>query len=111
MKKHARETFDTILSNNYVGLAERLAISWELNQALDEGTNPPEIQEMTQRVDDLLIGYKLLGAGGGGYLLMFAKSADAAVKAKRLLDENPPNTRARFVDFRISHTGFRVSRS
>ncbi len=111
MKEHARETFNTILSNNYNGLAERVAISWELNQQLDEGTNPPGIQQMINVVDDYLLGYKLLGAGGGGYLLMFAKSMDAAVRVKKLLEKKPPNSRARFVDFNISSSGFQVSRS
>ncbi|MCK5067377.1 MAG: bifunctional fucokinase/L-fucose-1-P-guanylyltransferase [Bacteroidales bacterium] len=111
MKVHAKETFDTILANDYQGLAEKVAISWALNQQLDEGTNPPVIREITRRVDDYLLGYKLLGAGGGGYLLMFAKSAEAALKAKRTLEATPPNPRARFVDFAISETGLQVSRS
>ncbi len=111
MKEHARETFETILSNNYEGLAQKVALSWELNQRLDEGTNPPVIRQMIGVVDDFLIGYKLLGAGGGGYLLMFAKSVDAATKVKKLLEKKPPNTRARFVDFNISQTGLQVSRS
>ena len=111
MKEHARETFETILRNDYEGVAARVAHSWELNQRLDEGTNPEVIQGITGMVDDLLLGYKLLGAGGGGYLLMFAKSAEAAVKVKRLLESKPPNSRARFVDFSVSETGFQVSRS
>ncbi|MFO7669190.1 MAG: bifunctional fucokinase/fucose-1-phosphate guanylyltransferase [Bacteroidales bacterium] len=111
MQEHARETFETILRNDYFGVAARVAHSWDLNQRLDEGTNPPVIREITGMVDDLLLGYKLLGAGGGGYLLMFAKSAEAAIKAKRLLESKPPNNRARFVDFRVSKTGFQVSRS
>ncbi len=111
MKEHARETFETILRNDYEGVAARVAHSWELNQRLDEGTNPAVIREITGMVDDLLLGYKLLGAGGGGYLLMFAKSAESAVKAKRLLESKPPNNRARFVDFCVSKTGFQVSRS
>lgn len=111
MKEHARETFNTILGNNYNGLAERVGISWELNQQLDEGTNPPVIQNIISNIDDYLIGYKLLGAGGGGYLLMFAKSLEAAVRVKKLLEKKPPNARARFVDFQISGTGFQVSRS
>ncbi len=111
MKEHARETFETILRNDYEGLAERIAHSWDLNQRLDEGTNPEVIREITSLVDDLLLGYKLLGAGGGGYLLMFAKSAEAALKTKRILEASPPNSRARFVDFAVSKSGFQVSRS
>ena len=111
MKQHARETFETILVNDYQGLARKVAISWELNQQLDEGTNPPVIQEIIRGVDDYLLGYKLLGAGGGGYLLMFAKSVEAAIKAKKILESDPPNFRARFVDFSVSDTGFQVSRS
>ncbi|MEA3463060.1 MAG: bifunctional fucokinase/L-fucose-1-P-guanylyltransferase, partial [Bacteroidota bacterium] len=111
MKVHARETFNTILGNDYEGLAEKVAISWMLNQRLDEGTNPPVIRAITKRVDDYLLGYKLLGAGGGGYLMMFAKSAEAALKARKNLESNPPNARARFVDFSISGSGLQVSRS
>jgi len=111
MRHHARETFDTLLRNDYEGLAEKIAISWDLNQRLDEGTNPPVIRSIIGRVDDLLLGYKLLGAGGGGYLLMLAKSTEAAVRVKSQLEKDPPNSRARFVDFSVSRSGFQVSRS
>ncbi len=111
MKHHAVETFHSLLHNDYQGLAGRVAYSWQLNQRLDEGTNPPVIQEIVRRVDDLMLGYKLLGAGGGGYLLMFAKSPEAAVRARKVLESDRPNKRARFVDFTVSGTGFQVSRS
>ncbi len=111
MKVHARETFDTILGNDYEGLSQKVAISWAMNQDLDQGTNPEVISKIIARVDDYLLGYKLLGAGGGGYLMMFAKTADAAMRAKQNLESNPPNARARFVDFTVSKTGFQVSRS
>jgi galactokinase/mevalonate kinase-like predicted kinase len=111
MKVHAKETFEAILASDYKGLAEKVAISWDLNQRLDEGTNPPVIQEIIRRVDEYLLGYKLLGAGGGGYLLMFAKSAEAALRARQDLESKPPNSKARFVDFTISTGGFQVSRS
>jgi galactokinase/mevalonate kinase-like predicted kinase len=111
MKIHALETFDTILGNHYEGLAEKVAVSWALNQQLDRGTNPPPVRGIIERVSDYLLGHKLLGAGGGGYLLMFAKSADAAHRARKELESDPPNARARFVDFSVSQTGFQVSRS
>jgi galactokinase/mevalonate kinase-like predicted kinase len=111
MKAHAVETFETILAGDYERLADKVAISWELNQQLDEGTNPPVIREIIRQVDDYLLGYKLLGAGGGGYLFMLAKSAEAAARARTVLEKDPPNARSRFVDFKVSSTGFQVSRS
>jgi len=111
MKFHALETFETILGNDYAGLAQKVAHSWELNQRLDEGTNPPAISRITRQIDDYLLGYKLLGAGGGGYLFMMAKSREAAVRVRNILESDPPNPRARFVDFAVSKSGFQLSRS
>ena len=53
---------------------------------------------------------RLLGAGGGGCLLIFAADQPAAAKIKRALNDNPPNARARLVDFRVSETGMHVAR-
>ncbi|MEZ5069613.1 MAG: hypothetical protein R2751_01255 [Bacteroidales bacterium] len=111
MKLHARETFDVMLRNDYEGLASRVAHSWDLNQRLDSGTNPPPVKAIVDRIADLSLGHKLLGAGGGGYLLILSKSPEAAQRIRRLLEANPPNPRARFVDFRVSDTGFQISRS
>ncbi len=85
--------------------------SWELNCALDAGTNTPAIQALLDRTGDWLEGAKLLGAGGGGYLLMVAKDADAAARVRRELTANPPNGGARFVDLGVSETGLQVTRS
>jgi len=53
----------------------------------------------------------LLGAGGGGYVLIFAKDIEAAARVRTILNTNPINKRARFVDWSISTDGFKVSRS
>ena len=58
-----------------------------------------------------LAGCKLLGAGGGGYLLMLAKDSSAAQKVKEHLTATPPNSRARFVTIDVSRTGLQVTRS
>jgi len=52
-----------------------------------------------------------LGRAAGGYLLFLAKDPAAAVRLKAELQSNPPNPRARFVDFNLSETGLQVTRS
>ncbi len=67
--------------------------------------------DIVGRVSDLTLGYKLPGAGGGGYLYMVAKDPQAAARIRSILTECPPNSRARFVEMTLSDTGFQVSRS
>ncbi len=85
--------------------------SWSLNQRLDAGTNPPEVQQILDRAGDYVGAAKLLGAGGGGYLLLFGKDETAAARIKQRLTQHPPNARARFVDFSLSETGLQLTRS
>lgn len=96
---------------DYEMLLEAIRNSWSLNQRLDAGTNPPEVRRILESVKDYLAAAKLLGAGGGGYLLMFGKDQTAASRIKQSLTANPPNARARFVDFSLSETGLQLTRS
>ncbi len=96
---------------DYQMLAAAVRASWQLNQRLDSGTNPPGVQAILDSIGGQLAAAKLLGAGGGGYLLLFARGEAAAARIKQVLTERPPNPRARFVDFSLSQTGLQVTRS
>ena len=52
--------------------------TWQQNKLLDAGTEPEIVAQLCRRIDDLCWGYKLPGAGGGGYLYMVAKDPEAA---------------------------------
>lgn len=108
---NASAAFHAIQRSDRTGLVESVRKSWELNQRLDSGTNPPEVQAILSDVSDYLEATKLLGAGGGGYLLMFAKDEEAAAHLRKKLAENPPNERARFVAMSLSDTGLQLTRS
>ena len=85
--------------------------SWEQNKALDAGTNPPAVERLISCIKDYTLGYKLPGAGGGGYLYIVAKDPEAALQIRRLLTADPQNDNARFVEMRLSDKGLQVSRS
>jgi galactokinase/mevalonate kinase-like predicted kinase len=104
-------TCDAIQRNDWTALGEAVRRSWQLNQRLDRGTNPPVVQAILAPITDYLSAAKLLGAGGGGYLLLFAKDDAAARRIRETLEKNPPNSKARFVNLSLSDTGLQVTRS
>jgi galactokinase/mevalonate kinase-like predicted kinase len=62
-------------------------------------------------VDDLCLGYKLPGAGGGGYLYMVAKDPEAVARIKQTITACHKSENARFVDMTLSTNGLQISRS
>jgi galactokinase/mevalonate kinase-like predicted kinase len=108
---NAARAGDALQRCDYLELTRVIEQSWRLNQQLDAGTNTPEVQSILDSVKPHLAAAKLLGAGGGGYLLMFARDEDAAREIRRTLLAHPPNAGARFVDFSLSETGLQVTRS
>jgi galactokinase/mevalonate kinase-like predicted kinase len=111
MKHHAIDMYEAIQGNDFERMGLLMRKSWIQNQQLDIGTNPPEIKALTEMIDDLCLGYKLPGAGGGGFLYMVAKDPDAAARIRKILLDHPLHRNARFVDMSLSTTGLQVSRS
>jgi len=109
--RNARFTADAVQRGDWHGLCEAVRRSWVLNQRLDPGTNTPEVQAILDRISNWTKAVKLLGAGGGGYLLIFASDAADGRRLRETLESQPPNSRARFVDLSLSRTGFQMTRS
>jgi len=111
MKEHTLEMFETIQREDFKQMGLLMRKTWKQNQLLDNGTNPEAVQKLTALIDDYCLGYKLPGAGGGGYLYMIAKDPEAAAKIRQILSNNPLNGNARFVEMSLSQNGLQVSRS
>ena len=111
MKEHTMEMYEAIQRNDFRQMGLLTRKTWQQNQAIDSGTNPPVVARLTELIDDLCLGYKLPGAGGGGYLYMIAKDPEAAVRIRKILNDNKTNANARFVDMTLSTTGLQISRS
>ena len=111
MKEHTMEMYEAIQQNDFQRMGLLMRKTWQQNLALDSGTNPPAVASLTNLIDDLCLGYKLPGAGGGGYLYMIAKDPEAAARIKQILSDHRQNKNARFVEMDLSLKGLQVSRS
>ena len=111
MKEHTMEMYEAIQQNDFLRTGQLMRKTWQQNQLLDSGTNPKAVAALTSLIDDLCLGYKLPGAGGGGYLYMIAKDPEAAARIKQILNSQQMNKNARFVEMTLSTTGLQISRS
>ncbi len=111
MKQQALDMFDAIQRSNMAAYGQLVRKTWQQNKALDSGTEPPLVADLCRKIDDLCSGYKLPGAGGGGYLYMVAKDPEAAARIKSILTAEPISASSRFVEMRLSRKGLQVSRS
>lgn len=111
MKQHAMDMYEAIQRADFRQMGILVRKTWQQNQSIDSGTNPEEVEAITRQIDDFCLGYKLGGAGGGGYLYMVAKDPEAAARIKQTLQQYRPNANARFVEMSLSTQGLQVSRS
>jgi len=105
----APQVADAMSRKDIRGFGEHVHTAWELNKQLDPGSTNDQVEALLSRVGPHVHGAKLLGAGGGGFLLMVCKSAEDAGKVRRMLDCEPPNPRARFFDYQVNTTGLVVT--
>ena len=111
MKAHSMDMYEAIQRQDFLAMGQLISKTWQQNQRIDSGTNPDSVRRITDLIDDLCLGYKLPGAGGGGYLYMVAKDPEAVARIRQILTMQQPNANARFVDMTLSKTGLQVSRS
>jgi galactokinase/mevalonate kinase-like predicted kinase len=111
MKENAYDIFEAIQRNRFSEFGRLVGETWRQNKLLDKGTNPPAVEALIRQIDDLCLGYKLPGAGGGGYLYMVAKDLEAASRIRTILQNHQLHPNARFSDISLSDSGLQISRS
>lgn len=105
----AREVMDAFIRKDTARFGRLVDTAWQLNKRLDPNSSNDEIEALLARVKPHIHGAKLLGAGGGGFLLMVCKSRQDADAVYQVLEAEPPNERARFFDYSISSEGLVVT--
>jgi galactokinase/mevalonate kinase-like predicted kinase len=105
----ARDVMDAFIRKDIDRFGRLMDVAWQLNKRLDPNSSNEEIEALFARVGPHIHGGKLLGAGGGGFMLMICKSPADAAAIRRTLEQDPPNSRARFFDFGVSNEGLVVT--
>jgi len=91
------------------GFARGIERYWTLKKQIDPGATNPQIEGLLKSISRWTEGRLLPGAGGGGFILLIARSAGAAQRIRHYLTAHPPNTLARFFDFDVDQTGLKVT--
>ncbi|MDO4790144.1 MAG: hypothetical protein Q3998_04170 [Porphyromonas sp.] len=112
IKEHTFAVERAIIKGDLKEYGPLLKQSWKLNKELDPGVSTPEIEYLISKIDDWALGYKLPGAGGGGYLYMVAKDPEAAERIKKALDNDTlRKNNARLGKMTLSLKGLQVTSS
>ena len=100
---------DDLLASDCEAFARGVLDYWELKKAIDPGATTPVIESLIDRVKPLLSAWELPGAGGGGFLLMIARSRRDASRVREMLIAHPPNAQARFYEPAIDDSGLSIT--
>lgn len=102
-----------LLAGDWEGLGQCLDRSWALNQLLEPTCSNPALAALFARIAPFVLGAKLAGAGGGGFLFALARDRAAREQLEALLGTVPPPARlySASLDTRHSSLVVRTGRS
>lgn len=113
IKALAHQMANAIAVANIEEYGQLLRASWQANKRLDAGSSTPMVEHIISLIDDYALGYKLAGAGGGGFLYIVAKDEVATNRIREILTQQTaqlPST-ARLAQMQLAEQGLQVTKS
>lgn len=89
MSELAGETAEALQHGDFPAVGTALCESWELNQFLEPTASNAGVEAIIALVAGYCDGWKLAGAGGGGFLILLASSREAAEQVRAVLEAQP----------------------
>lgn len=102
LKRDAATAYDAIKSRDWAALCAALNGYWLSKKALDPGSTNPAVEMIIARIAPWTSAVTLCGAGGGGFMLIIAESAESKAKLKGVLERHPPIAAGKFYDMSIA---------
>lgn len=109
LKANALETKEALDAKDIEGFARGVARYWEQKKAIDPGATNAPIENLLASIQQDVQASLLPGAGGGGFIFIIAKTAEAAHRIRATLNANPLNAHSRFFDFAIDGQGLKIT--
>jgi len=110
LKSLAVEMAHALQEGDWDHLGRLLNRHWHLNQILDPNTTNAQISSVLEQVRPLIRGAKLAGAGGGGFLILVARSPETAQELRQSLRGDRAGKRGGVFECKIATEGLRVKR-
>jgi galactokinase/mevalonate kinase-like predicted kinase len=105
LKDGAGKCAAALKHEDFDGFAEAVNGYWRDKKLLDPGSSNERVEAIISEIKPYASAVTLAGAGGGGFMYIFAKSVAAAGKIKRHLNSSPPSKWSRFYDFTFDSDG------
>ena len=105
LKEGAKKCAVSLRHGDFDGFAEALNGYWRDKKLLDPGSSNDRVEAIISKIKPYTSAVTLAGAGGGGFMYIFAKSTADAGKIKRQLLKSPPGKWSRFYDFSLDSDG------
>ena len=105
LRDGAERCFEAIKSSDWERFAACVNEYWMLKKAMDPGSTNERIEYIIARMSPWTSAVTIAGAGGGGFMFILAKSAEAKQKIMASLNRRPPVKWARFYEFDIDEKG------
>jgi galactokinase/mevalonate kinase-like predicted kinase len=108
LKQLARGARQAIARRDTPALGRIMNLSWEANKLIHRSTTNDEVEALLGSVSGRYAAMKLLGAGGGGYILFLSDTAEAADALRESL-ASINDDRARLVGMSANLQGLQVT--
>lgn len=92
MKDNARRGFELLAAGQIDDFARLYSESWQRVNGVETKTSIPLVDELSQLCGSSLVGCKIGGAGGGGFVVMTFNSPEARDSAAAKIATNMPNS-------------------
>ncbi|MGC8781129.1 MAG: hypothetical protein ACP5UQ_09720, partial [Anaerolineae bacterium] len=99
---------DALVAGDVDSFGVLLGEHWVLNKRMDPGCTNPFIDDLFDTMKPYICGGKLAGAGGGGYAMAIARSAEAAHDLAAALAARYPGTPVEMWPCAVPEEGVRV---